>query len=96
MILCHVTVYIITPVYMYMYRYHYYSESLSDPNGPVTHRSEDLRQLENEIELAEEQLANSKQLYEECSRLKKVGKCTLMCVRFTCDFNMNCKVLSQL
>ena len=55
-------------------RYHYYSEDISDPEGPVTHHSEDLQILIDEVSLAREQLSKSEQFRTECAKLQHTGK----------------------
>ena len=40
----------------------------------MTHRSDDLQLIEDEISLAKEQLIKAEQLRLECSRLQQIGK----------------------
>uniref|UniRef100_A0A1X7TED8 Uncharacterized protein n=1 Tax=Amphimedon queenslandica TaxID=400682 RepID=A0A1X7TED8_AMPQE len=54
-------------------RYHYYSEDITDPKGPVTHQSDDLQLLSDEISHAHDQLTQAQQLREACNRLKHPG-----------------------
>ena len=55
-------------------RYHYYSEDISNPDGPVSHQSDDLQLLSDEMTLAHDQLIRAEQLREECTKLQQKGK----------------------